>query len=333
MSIADNAARTRAMVRAQSIVTGKTRRRGKLPRQAEPKMIAKEYGQALARIVSREMFRDAFAALLAELPELLASARRERGDRNEPERDAIEACCLDDADRLLHWRARLDADEGKRARALIAQAKEKMRTSVSTRLIEDVAGKFAERTSTFQRVQLNRQVKSAFGVDVFYGDRSLRNRMTNFATENVSLIKDITENVAGKVEKAVTRAITGATPHGDLARTLEEDFGYGEKRAKLIARDQVGKLYGQINASRQKDLGVRRFRWKTTGDERVRGDPSGKYPDADSSHYDWDGEIFSYDDPPQDEDGNPVLPGEPILCRCWAEPILEDVLNDDEGES
>ncbi len=87
-------------------------------------------------------------------------------------------------------------------------------------------------------------------------------------------------------------------------------FGFGERRSKLIARDQVGKLYGQLNASRQKDIGVEKFTWRTVGDERVRDE-----------HEALDGEVFSYDDPP--EEG---LPGEEVLCRCSAEPLFSDLL-------
>lgn len=309
-----------------------------MPRQASWLLIAREYGAAIAQLASRKVIREAFRELLAELPELLASAERERSDAA-PNACSHVARIVDPRERVQAWlgirvnRAnaeRVDANEGKRARELIAKAKEKLSGSMSTRAIEDMAQKFAERTSTFQRIQLNRQVKSVLGIDVFYGDKGLRNRFANFTSENVALIQGISDEVSIRVEKIVTRALTSATKHTDLASTLEDEFGFGEKRAKLIARDQVGKLYGQINASRQQQLGVSRFKWRTTGDERVRGDPSGKYPDADSSHYEWDGQTFSYDDPPKDENGNPVMPGEPILCRCWAEPILDDILNDEE---
>ena len=36
---------------------------------------------------------------------------------------------------------------------------------------------------------------------------------------------------------------------------------------------------------------------------------------------------FSFDDPP---DG--VLPGEDPNCRCYAEPVLDDLLGDDPGD-
>lgn len=94
------------------------------------------------------------------------------------------------------------------------------------------------------------------------------------------------------------RAIQDGQLHGDLADELEGQFGFSEDRAALIARDQIGKAYGQINASRQREMGVTQFIWRTVEDERVR-----------SEHEDRNGETYDYSDPPDGE-----LPGEPINC-------------------
>jgi SPP1 gp7 family putative phage head morphogenesis protein len=292
----DKAKRTAAIARSASVFSSRPHHPRKLPRQALPNAIAREYGRALKALLSPKIMREAFADLMHELPALMESAKRERGDGFE---------------------ARTDADEGKRARALIAQAKTRLQSAVSTSAIEQLAERYANATSTWQRIQLNRQTKAAFGVDIFTGDRNLRNRVSNFTSENVSLIKGITDDLATRVEKTVTRALTSATLHGDLADTLEEQFGYPEQRAELIARDQVGKLYGQINASRQQELGVERFTWRATHDDRTREEHAG-----------WDGEVFNFDDPPINDAGEPVLPGEDILCRCWAEPVLSDIVDD-----
>jgi SPP1 gp7 family putative phage head morphogenesis protein len=48
------------------------------------------------------------------------------------------------------------------------------------------------------------------------------------------------------------------------------------------------------------------------GDERVRDEHEGL-----------DGEQFDYDDLPSEG-----LPGEPIQCRCYAEPVLSAILDD-----
>ena len=38
-------------------------------------------------------------------------------------------------------------------------------------------------------------------------------------------------------------------------------------------------------------------------------------------HQELEGETFSYDDPPSEG-----LPGQPVLCRCFAEPVLDEIL-------
>jgi SPP1 gp7 family putative phage head morphogenesis protein len=84
-----------------------------------------------------------------------------------------------------------------------------------------------------------------------------------------------------------------------------------DSRAKLIARDQVAKLTGELTKERQLDMGVTGYIWRTVGDERVR-----------DSHSEVDGKFFTWDNPPFETDGN--HPGEDYQCRCWAEPVLPE---------
>lgn len=281
---------TRGQVRLMRAVGVARRPRKRLPRQLTPRPIEREYAAHLLRVVAA--VREAFAPLVAELPDLLERiARERRGDA----------------------RARMDAGEIDRIRQLVDQARTRISDTVDQRDLAALAEEFARRTATFQRVQLNRQVQSALGVDVFSSDRGLAALVEGFTMENVALIKDIPAKIAAGVEGAVTRAATSGTLHPDLAKELQRQFGYGENRAKLIARDQIGKFYGAVNASRQQALGVTRYTWRTVRDERVRDE-----------HEALEGEVFAYDDPAGGDDG--MLPGEPVQCRCWAEPVMDDLL-------
>lgn len=287
--MSERAKRTAAAVRAARMIGLAKRPRMRLPRQMLPRGIAREYARELLRVVART--REAFAPLLAELPALLESAARERNDA-----------------------ARIDAGEGRRIRELVERAKRSLDQSVSPADVERLAEKFAARTATWQRVQLNRQTQAALGADVFLRDEKLAAMVEGFVAENVALIKNIPDKIAAEVETAATRAVQNGRLHPELAKELEQRFGYGTDRAKLIARDQVGKLYGQINAARQKELGAERFIWRTLSDDRVRDE-----------HEALDGQSFSYA-----EGGHPTegLPGEPILCRCYAEPDFSAILGD-----
>ena len=266
---------------------GLARPRRRMPRQRYPKSIEFEYGRAMIGLFDRA--RPAFAPLIAELPRLLASAVARRDDVTE--------------------------SEGQRARRLIAEATERMRAAIKPHDVEALAVKFANRTEAWQADQLAAQARAALGVDVFLADKRLPAIVDHFVAENVTLIRAVPEETALGVAKLVTQAFSAGTPHPELARRIEERFGMSERRARLIARDQIGKLCGQVNASRQRELGVTSFVWRTVGDERVRPE-----------HEDLDGETFRYDDPPSEG-----LPGEPVCCRCSADPVFDDVLAEAAG--
>jgi SPP1 gp7 family putative phage head morphogenesis protein len=220
---------------------------------------------------------------------------------------------------------RADAGEAARIQELIVLAESVLRRSLSNEEIENLAMRFANAVQIHQKSQLARQIRAAFGVDVFINDRRLASTMEGFVAENTQLIRRIPLDVAAKVGGVVTRGVTAGKLHKDIAKDVAAEYGFGRKRAKRIARDQVGKFYGQTNATRQKDLGVTEFIWRTSRDRRVRGTPGGAFPSARPSHYHLEGKRFSYDNPPNGE-----LPGEPVLCRCWAEPVFDtatDVLS------
>jgi SPP1 gp7 family putative phage head morphogenesis protein len=140
-----------------------------------------------------------------------------------------------------------------------------------------------------------------------------------FVRENVALIKSIGPRLHDAVVDTVEEGWRKGRTTAAIAADVEESFGVSERRARLIARDQVGKLNGDVTKARQKEIGISSYAWSTSMDERVRGNPGGLYPDADPSHWHREGKVFAWDDPP--EDGHP---GEAIQCRCVAIPIIPD---------
>jgi hypothetical protein len=69
---------------------------------------------------------------------------------------------------------------------------------------------------------------------------------------------------------------------------------------------------GLINQLRQQDLGIERYIWRSQDDAKVR-----------DRHADYDDQVFLWDQPP--EGGHP---GQAHNCRCTAEPIRPDALDD-----
>jgi SPP1 gp7 family putative phage head morphogenesis protein len=168
-----------------------------------------------------------------------------------------------------------------------------------------------------------RYFKQLVGLDITQEEPWLKDFTDLFVESNVGLIESIGERMHGEVRELVEgAAATGRRPES-LAQEIEERFGVSESRARLIARDQVGKYNGMLSAARQQRLGIRSFIWRTSGDERVR-----------ESHQAKEGITYEWQDPPQDTG----MPGEDYQCRCTAEPDLEAMAEeleagDDRGDT
>lgn len=170
----------------------------------------------------------------------------------------------------------------------------------------------ASQTTEFQRLQMARQLRDAFGVDVglMANDSPIiRETIRDFARANAALINDLPDQAVDRIAKLVEEAATQGRTQWEVADAIEEAFDVTERRAAFIARDQIGKLYGQMDRIRQKDIGVDRYIWNTMRDARVR-----------DSHAVLEGKKFAWDDPPTNDRGEEIIPGSDYNCRCWAMP-------------
>lgn len=140
--------------------------------------------------------------------------------------------------------------------------------------------------------------------------------------ENSQLIKSIASEHWSKVAQAVLDNYRGVPqPEGvSLAKRLQEMGGITKRRATFIARDQTASLTATLNATRQQSVGIDEYTWRNSQDNRVVGNPGGLYPKGNRRHEDhWtrEGNVYKWAQPPGD--GHP---GQPIGCRCTAEPVL-----------
>ena len=192
--------------------------------------------------------------------------------------------------------------------------------ALSDREIERYATNAATATEEHSRREVGKSFKRVLGIDVnnLVTTPAIRNQFSSFVKENVSLIKTIPDQYFARIEQVVHRGAATGRPTKAIAADIQNVYGITKNRAKLIARDQVAKFNGTLTQVRQTDLGISKYTWSTSLDERVRGNPSGLYPKARPSHYVREGKTFSWDDPP--EDGHP---GEPINCRCVAIAVFD----------
>ena len=172
--------------------------------------------------------------------------------------------------------------------------------------------RFAAMISDYNDDQLGKVFRSVLGVDVLKSEPWLGPLLESFAHENRKLIVSLEQRHLADLEGIIQRGLQDGKSINLLKQDVRRRYGIAERHARLIARDQVGKLNGQLTKQRQAELGVKKFIWRTVKDERVR-----------EEHQELEGKVFEWDKPPSEG-----YPGQPINCRCIAEPVLDDILKE-----
>ena len=136
-----------------------------------------------------------------------------------------------------------------------------------------------------------------------------------FALRNARLITSLGDEQVKRVASVIR---TGEGMHVEaLQAAFQKGFGATESKARLWARDQTLKLHAEITQERHQAVGIERYYWTDSNDERVR-EVHAELGDASDS-----GTTYAYKDPPvMSEDGRRGNPGEDFQCRCTAYPVL-----------
>ena len=190
---------------------------------------------------------------------------------------------------------------------------EKYEKTDRTSQAENIAQGFINRGNIQNQAEVSTNLKNQTGVDLAAYLRSSPNiteKVNAMTTANVQLIKSIRSQYLDKVQNAVTQALVSGSLNKDLTAQIKALGQTTEKRAMFIARDQSSKLNAALTQARHEDVGVTKYMWSTSGDERVR-----------DSHAEKDGQIFEYANPPADT-GHP---GHDVNCRCVAIAVFDEV--------
>lgn len=193
------------------------------------------------------------------------------------------------------------------------------------KLAKELAWRMVHDTSEAGRQHWMEQATKAMGVPAaaIFDSPEMQTTLENAAVAAATYIKSIPQEHIGKVAAAlVTSLRQEQLPEGrTLAEHIEHIGGVTKRRAQFIARDQLHKVRSDIDEAQQRDIGIDEFIWRTSQDERVVGNPGGKYPKGTrmhGDHYHRNGKKYRWDKPPGGE-----LPGKPIGCRCYAQPMLD----------
>lgn len=215
-------------------------------------------------------------------------------------------------------------DDAKGFQAISAKALmkvlEKYEKSDRTSQAENIANGFVSRGDAQNHAEVSTNLKNQTGIDLSAYLRNSPNiveRVNELTVSNIQLIKSIRTQYLDKVQNAVMQAMVQGSLNKDLAEQLKKLGKDVESRAMLIARDQSSKLNAALTRARHEEVGIKKYMWSTSGDERVR-----------ESHAEKDGQIFEYANPPADT-GHP---GHDVNCRCVQIPVLDDIVKPESSE-
>jgi uncharacterized protein with gpF-like domain len=143
--------------------------------------------------------------------------------------------------------------------------------------------------------------------------RGMQDAMNATIKENVALIKSIPQQYFLEVEGIVMRGFTKGRDLQLITEELQKRYGITSRRAANIARDQSNKLTATTEQARRVELGLFEAEWIHSGGGK---EPRQSHVKAGKEKRRFDvceGCLI---------DGEYILPGEKINCRCGSRVIL-----------
>lgn len=176
-----------------------------------------------------------------------------------------------------------------------------------------IAQKFAESGRKATDSSFQQALKDAgFAVD-FKVTPVMRDAMNATIAENVSLIKSIPREYSLEVEGIIMRGYTAGRDLKTITDELQNRYGVTRRRAITISRDQSNKLNATVTQARRVELGLFEAEWVHSHAGKVPR-PSHVRAGKDKAKFDVRKGLLL--------DGQWLLPGQAINCRCSSRTIL-----------
>lgn len=156
--------------------------------------------------------------------------------------------------------------------------------------------------------QYNEAIKSLFALDIFSNNQSMTMILEQTISNSTGMMKNIESDNLNKVRQIVNTGIIEGKTSSQIKDDLVKSKAVARRRAENIARNETGNAYAAINKARNKALGVKKFKWITSNDERVRPE-----------HQSFNNKIYTFTRPP-----NGLMPGEDYNCRCVYSIVIEE---------
>lgn len=211
-----------------------------------------------------------------------------------------------------------DESPNERYKKRLAAFTKILKGKVSKAFIEKIARQSLTRADKYCERDFKRHLQASaksFGVDLDKLGlwKKYSSYMATAVVENVSLVQDLADEQARRLQSIVLRSVREGLPVSRTRGEIEHALGVGKRRAATIARTETHKLTQQLADRRAEDLGITRGVWRAVMDNRTS-----------EQHARFNGKEFDlvkglYD--PREKSYN--WPGRRVNCRCWTEYIIK----------
>lgn len=176
-----------------------------------------------------------------------------------------------------------------------------------------IAQKFTESGRKATDSSFQQALKDAGFAVEFKVTPVMRDAMNATIAENVSLIKSIPRQYSMEVEGIVMRGFTQGRDLKSITDDLQSRYGITRRRAANISRDQANKLTATVTQARRVELGLFEAEWIHSGGGK---EPRQSHVKAGKDRKKFDVRVGCL------IDGEHILPGQLINCRCSSRTIL-----------
>ena len=196
-------------------------------------------------------------------------------------------------------------------------------------------GKTADEAYKFAEKDFKKELEKGIHIDVPISASWWNEMRNSWAEDNYTLITSNAKNYVSKINTLTEQAIVNGLSSAKLKEEIKKATNsLSDKHCKLLARDQMGKLNGQINQAQMQEVGLDLYVWSTSMDDRVRDSHSimegllCRWDDASVCSYDNGKSWVS-----RPAGAVELHPGQDIQCRCVALAFYPELISEVEGTS
>lgn len=195
-------------------------------------------------------------------------------------------------------------------------------------------GKTADEAMEFGNKEFSRILDKGIHVNLPTSAPWWNDMKASWVEDNYTLITSNAKNYVSKINTLTEQAIVNGMSPGQLKKEiLSATESLSAKHCRLLARDQMGKLNGQITQAQMEEIGLDMYVWSTAFDDRVRD--SHAVMEGILCRWD-DASVCSYDGGktwvPRPSNAVQLHPGQDIQCRCVGLAYYPELTAEIEGE-